>query len=779
MYRSMDDARAVNAKQRAAAADGGDFGRRGEYKNLAEGAGAEEIMVPDNVDVMTLCDSNLARVVTGTAGGGDIVDAASERYPIYCTPAALDETCDADTHHLKDFTHVTAGNEFKWDSVAPFVSSSRDRRLVTLAAEHGCRVAGSTSSCSGIISQIYREFSGGRSCAVSSLSEPFSVMQPRFTMGATTPPLLHLKRRLVPAADNDNDNDAAAAAAAGKAGGTQQPPVRAVWCLDGSQSAEAFAGNKVLIEGGRIIECQLTTEPDEFVRRHVKTDVNNDGETTAETAAEDEAAEQQPCVYVKTNSNMMLRSQLDCRGVDADGVVHVFDVKARAVHPIRLDCPNHRLYADYNLTAAGGKFNSFEREWYDMARAAFMKYIIQVRIGKMSGVMVAYNNATKLFGYQFLPVAHMDRVAFGSAAFGEHVFQTCTRITTAAIDAVVASLDEVAYAPADEQLPATSRDLPGDIDDSEVGRHRGAARLLVSAHNQRVYFFAEVLPPSYRVNKVAAKGKKSKASQSFEAVEVMSGNRQLGVVMVDGLTTPDIRRQLTAANISFDADETRQTLVRKLENHVLSYDYQFTNAPQPRKMHSGKDAPELEMHHPTPSNLTREGDAAKYMKMLRAGKLQIFELQVKNKWTGSKSLNARVDKNDVKLVQMTTDDIAAVDDWSPLSTSFTLKRLGVDSARTDAHDALAAAAGGPVYKSSEAFKPAKLETLRELAELYSDQLHKKHDPKYVAKPKEGTPKPKKRFYGGGPDAMRNWRKQFFESEAKFTMPTSDIGDGDL
>lgn len=68
-----------------------------------------------------------------------------------------------------------------------------------------------------------------------------------------------------------------------------------------------------------------------------------------------------------------MRSQLDCvdRRLPGTGV---FDIKTRAVLPIRLDLMNYNEYSGYTLKKLQGKLESFEKEYYDMIRAAFLKY---------------------------------------------------------------------------------------------------------------------------------------------------------------------------------------------------------------------------------------------------------------------------------------------------------------------------------------------------------------------------------------------------------------------
>ena len=42
------------------------------------------------------------------------------------------------------------------------------------------------------------------------------------------------------------------------------------------------------------------------------------------------------------------------------------------------------------------------RRFYDMTRSAFLKYSMQVRIGNMDGIFVAYHNTARIFGFQYI-----------------------------------------------------------------------------------------------------------------------------------------------------------------------------------------------------------------------------------------------------------------------------------------------------------------------------------------------------------------------------------------
>jgi len=82
---------------------------------------------------------------------------------------------------------------------------------------------------------------------------------------------------------------------------------------------------------------------------------------------------------------------------------------------------------------------SFEREYYDLIRSAFLKYSFQVRIGNMDGVMVAYHNTARMFGYQYIPLEEMEARLYGSTdrSTGDRVFDKCVKLMEIVSDEVV------------------------------------------------------------------------------------------------------------------------------------------------------------------------------------------------------------------------------------------------------------------------------------------------------------------------------------------------------
>ncbi len=64
-----------------------------------------------------------------------------------------------------------------------------------------------------------------------------------------------------------------------------------------------------------------------------------------------------------------------------DGRKIVYEIKTRAAAPIRYDVFNYWNYLDYKIDGYNGMMKSYEREYYDLIRGAFMKYYFQLKIG--------------------------------------------------------------------------------------------------------------------------------------------------------------------------------------------------------------------------------------------------------------------------------------------------------------------------------------------------------------------------------------------------------------
>lgn len=118
-----------------------------------------------------------------------------------------------------------------------------------------------------------------------------------------------------------------------------------------------------------------------------------------------------------------MRSQLDCH--DDRLPRRTFDIKTRGTVALRQDMLNYIANAGYQITSLTGGLQSFEREKYDLIRSAFLKYSMQVRIGNMDGIFLAYHSGKRIFGFEYLSLEDLDKYVSGSHEESEQAFKLC------------------------------------------------------------------------------------------------------------------------------------------------------------------------------------------------------------------------------------------------------------------------------------------------------------------------------------------------------------------
>lgn len=74
-----------------------------------------------------------------------------------------------------------------------------------------------------------------------------------------------------------------------------------------------------------------------------------------------------------------------------------------------------------------------------MSRSAFLKYSLQVRIGQMDGIFVAYHNTRRIYGFQYLPLKEMDRILHGTPEMGAQAFKLSVTLLETLLQAVTDS----------------------------------------------------------------------------------------------------------------------------------------------------------------------------------------------------------------------------------------------------------------------------------------------------------------------------------------------------
>ncbi|ORY86240.1 mitochondrial protein Pet127-domain-containing protein, partial [Protomyces lactucae-debilis] len=265
---------------------------------------------------------------------------------------------------------ITPVEEFNFDALSEYITSSRDSTLDELARENGLSVVGSTSSMTTTLAQFHFLLSANRPVNLSRLSTAFVGKSTDFTPSQRAPTSIYLRH---------NDG---------------------IYAIDADKSLDS--GETVLSFLGRSMEKMLTLVPEDFSKLR------------KDRQAEPRPAPSRESYHYSKIGQMLMRSQLDCHDPRLPGT-GTFDLKTRAVLPVRLDVRNHATGAGYQIVRSTGILESFEREYYDMIRAAFLKYSLQVRIGKMDGIFVAYHNTERIFGFQYISIDEMDECLHGSS----------------------------------------------------------------------------------------------------------------------------------------------------------------------------------------------------------------------------------------------------------------------------------------------------------------------------------------------------------------------------
>lgn len=167
---------------------------------------------------------------------------------------------------------------------------------------------------------------------------------------------------------------------------------------------------------------------------------------------------------------LLIRSQLDAHHPALP--FQYFDVKTRATHEIRINLKNYKdwlgkyallpvyvidLLKSRHITSFKGLHHSFEKEFYDMSRGAFLKYFFQValiayftirfvshpeaRIGNMDGIFVAYHNTVNFFGYEYLALKEMENVLFENPTMSHNAYHVSMTVYEKLIRTVIDKCD--------------------------------------------------------------------------------------------------------------------------------------------------------------------------------------------------------------------------------------------------------------------------------------------------------------------------------------------------
>ena len=266
---------------------------------------------------------------------------------------------------LPFFSRLPQHSQINEECITPYYPPGEDLNLQRLAVQNDCHFSMSTSTCTGILSHIYYAMSNFKSPHFNNLTESYDQEPMKFMISQRKPTSVFLRR-------------------------IKTKDGRKLFAVDGDKGF-GEASNLVLLKMGKYMEKMLTTDVDFFNDHCVNDPVTNKPRKELSEADRAEMMSEDYYRYMKAGK-VFLRSQIDTRGEDADGNPIVFELKTRAIAPMRYDITNYIDYLDYSIVKAKGMHSSFEREFYDLIRGGFLKYILQMKIGRMQGACIAYHN---------------------------------------------------------------------------------------------------------------------------------------------------------------------------------------------------------------------------------------------------------------------------------------------------------------------------------------------------------------------------------------------------
>ena len=287
--------------------------------------------------------------------------------------------------------------EFDYNALKEYKTSSQDSALSALAKEHGKRYIGSTSSMTSTLGHFHYLLSNFRPLNLAMLSRGFPDKQDSFTQINRAPNAIFLRY---------------------KGDGT--------YAIDADKE---FDGANVLMMLGKSMEKLLTLSTSDYERYK---------KGNSHLVPEEERTAPESFEYTSMG-DFLMRSQLDAHDSRLPGT-GMFDLKTRAVVSVRMNADDFQPMTGYEIHTLQGRFESYEREYYDMIRSTMLKYMLQVRMGRMDGIFVAYHNVERIFGFQYIPLKEMDRALHGQSdvCLGNQEFKISLEMMNKVLDKATA-----------------------------------------------------------------------------------------------------------------------------------------------------------------------------------------------------------------------------------------------------------------------------------------------------------------------------------------------------
>ncbi|KAK0735592.1 mitochondrial protein Pet127-domain-containing protein, partial [Apiosordaria backusii] len=286
-------------------------------------------------------------------------------------------------NHDPYVSQIMPTHEFDFGALKEYITSSRDKTLIAAAAEKKKKYSGSTSSMTATLAHFHFLLSAWRPINTAMLSRQFDPEQSseEFNRISRSPAAIFLHYK------------------------------------DGTYAIDAdkeYDSGNILSMLGKSMEKLLTMPKEEFEKyRKSKSDQLTDEEKNGPES-----------YHYTTLGDFMMRSQLDAFDPRLPGT-GMFDLKTRAVVTIRMDPEGYEKGQGYEIRGRFGTWESYEREYFDMIRSAFLKYSLQVRMGRMDGIFVAFHNTERIFGFQYIPLQEMDVSLHGAqdTSIGDNEFK--------------------------------------------------------------------------------------------------------------------------------------------------------------------------------------------------------------------------------------------------------------------------------------------------------------------------------------------------------------------
>lgn len=280
--------------------------------------------------------------------------------------------------YLQNIMPVT---EFDFDALKDYITSSKDDTLSSIATKRGRKFVGSSSSMTGILAHFHFLLSQWRNINTATLSRGFPESLKSFTAIQRAPSAVFLRYK------------------------------DGIYAVDADKE---YDSSNILMSLGRSMEKLLTLSKDDFERYRK----SNQTEFSEQERLEPES------YHYSEMGDFLMRSQLDAYDPRLPGT-GMFDLKTRAVVSIRMNTRDHERGLGYEIKDRFGGWESYERETFDMIRSAFLKYSLQVRMGRMDGIFVAFHNIERIFGFQYVSLPELDLHLHGQSdvALGDQEFK--------------------------------------------------------------------------------------------------------------------------------------------------------------------------------------------------------------------------------------------------------------------------------------------------------------------------------------------------------------------